>query len=129
MSFTLRSNTGITILPSPQLEDTNALSVGINHRQSMTAAHYTYVKKRNADKRQFEYTFENVGRGKLVEVQEFYKLFAGERVFITDHHNVTTPVYFLSDNIEFTTSNRSNPSGGIGERSESGDFTLEFIEA
>lgn len=128
MSFTLRSDTGITILPSPVLSNTEALSVGLEHGQSMSGDHYTYVRRRSADKREFSFTFENVGRGKLVEVQEFFKLFNGERIFITDHQGTTTPVYFQNDAVEFTIDRRSGTTGASGERSESGNFTLNFIE-
>ena len=129
MSFLISSGGSILILPNPELGNIEGLSVGINHSLSMTGDNYTYIKKRSSDKRTFRFDFTNVGRGKLIETQEFYKLHGGEEVIITDQFGSINQVIFSSDP-SFTTSSHSVPvSSGTGARDEDGNFTLEFIEA
>ncbi len=128
MSFFLRFSDSITFLPSPILDNTESLDIDLVHRRSMTGVNYTYVKKRSSDRRRFSYTFEAVGRGKLVEVQEFFKQFGGKVIHITDHLGATNSVVFEDDEIAFTTDGRGNPSGASGARQEVGNFTLNFIE-
>lgn len=130
MSFILNGSAGLVLLPNPSLGNTEALSVAVNHRQSMTGVHYTYVKKRDSDKRRFSFTFENMIKGKMAEVQAFFRLSGGEVISITDHLNNNYNVIFAQSNIEFTTTGLGVPSAGVGgSRDEVGEFTLEFIEA
>lgn len=115
--------TVVTLIPSPVVEDTQGLEDQINFGQSMDGTRYTYVKSTN-DKR-LSYTFQNIGRGKILEIQEFFRTFRGEFIRLINFRGETWKVFVDADSINFQTDKRSVNSGG--SRKEAGSFTLEFV--
>ena len=113
----------ITELPSPQFSDSRAIDASVNYRQALDATRYTYVKSSTGRKLLYEFT--NMGRGKLAELQEFFKLYTGVRVLVEDHNSLKWSAIFDIDSITFSTVGRAANSGG--QRFEQGTVTLEFI--
>ena len=113
-----------SLLPNPILQDDEGLDVNVNLRQSMDGTPYTYVK--SSLRSVITYTFENIGRGKLLELQEFVRLYAGVDIKITDYNGDVWKATIESP-VEFSTDVRSAPAGSI--RREAGSFTLTFTGA
>jgi len=106
------------LLPDPALSNTRGQVISSNLRMSRDGTQYTYVRK-GTDKT-LSYTFEGVGRGKLVELQEFIKANQGNVFRIQDHHNVVWLAYLTPETIETVMEKRAAPI------LETGSVTLEF---
>jgi len=117
--------TTVLLLPNPILENEEAVEQAVNHRLAMDGTNYTYVK--TSVNRRLTLTFENQGRGKLVEVQEFYKAFVGERMRLKDWRNDEWNVVFEEAPLDFTTEGRAGINGGSGVRNEQGAFELILV--
>lgn len=113
----------ITVLPNPDLSNTEGLDAEVDYRLSMDATPYTYVKSN--EQRLLSFTFSHMGLGKLLELQEFQKAFAGSEVRLIDHRDQLWKIVFTDDSIKYVTNSRSNNSGG--SRKESGTVTLELL--
>lgn len=115
----------VLILPSPVLGNTEALGFEVDYKESMDGTTRTYV--RNSRTRIYIFDFENIGRGKMLEAQEFLRLFVGE-IMILDwgaKPEVNGRVILNQDATVF--SNDKLTINGGGPRTESGNFTLAFI--
>jgi hypothetical protein len=110
-------------LPNPDLADTEGLNVEVNYREAMNGKPFVYSKR--TTKRNVTLTWSELGRGKLVEVAEFFKAFIGNQVTILDHNGVTWLSILDQDSITIETQSRAYP---INEgRGESGAVSLTFI--
>lgn len=119
---------GITdaiIFPNPDLGNTEGRDVSVNFKQSMDGSVTTYV--RSSQRKSLSFTWNVLGRGKLVEIQEFYKLFSGNRLKLTDFRGDVWDVIFAEDPVTITVETLSQNAGGA--RTESGSLTLEFLGA
>ena len=114
--------TTITLLPNPDFEDEEGLDVEVDYKESMDGTRHTYV--RNAEQTVIKYTFTNMGRGKMFEMQEFLIAYIGEEIRLTNFRNEVWRVNITSDPHTFEHTNLSKPAGG--PRGESGSFELEF---
>ena len=123
MSFTMQSLTALTLMPNPDVENSEEVEADVNIRQSMDNTFYTYSRQSN--QRRVNYTWSNLGRGKIAEIQEFFKLSYGERLTIKDHRDVQYTVIVEDNTLEFTTTKRTFNSGG--PRNEAGTTTLTFV--
>jgi hypothetical protein len=112
------------ILPNPELDNTESRNISVNHELAMDGTRYTYVK--TSARKLLSYTWESIGRGKLVEVQEFYKLYAGERIKVTDFKGNVWDALF--QNAPTITTTKLSVNAGAA-RKESGALTLEFLGA
>ena len=117
------SPTATTLIPNPIFQDSEQLADELLFRQSMNGANYTYIK--STTDRRISYTFEDVGRGKMLEVQAFLKQFRGQFIKLKNFRNETWKVFVEADTITFTTETLSKNSGG--SRQEAGTFTLTFV--
>ncbi len=117
--------TAIMLLPNPILNNEEAVEQSVNHRLAMDGTNYTYVK--TGPDRKLTLSFENQGRGKMVEVQEFYRLFAGQRMRFIDWRGDEWNVVFDAAPIDFSTGSRGAPGGG--SRQEQGSFELVLVGA
>lgn len=115
--------TTITLLPHPQLGNEEGLDTELAYDESVSGNPHTYVQ-RSGNKR-LVLEFANVGRGKMLEVQEFVQAYAGETIRLTDHKGSIWRVVFATTNVSFTVNKKTFSSGG--PRSEAGSFRLEFI--
>lgn len=111
----------VLLLPNPVLDNSKSLDVAINYTQSISGSRYTYVK--TSGRKRLSFTWEVLGRGKLVELQEFYKAYAGQHVRLTDFRDNTWDV-ILEDEPSITIDVRSANAGAT--RRESGSVTLEL---
>lgn len=112
-----------TLLPNPDNGDEEAVDPSVSFRRTMNGTRYSYVK--SSDVRRLTYNFSNVGRGKLIEMQEFYKAHAADEIRLTDHRGDTWRLRFVDSEVSFSTERRSFDAGSV--RKESGDFTLTFV--
>ena len=113
------------ILPNPELENTEGQDLSLQLRRAIDGTRSTYVK--SSDRKSLSFTWESLGRGKLIEVQEFFKLYVGDHILLEDFRGDIWDVIFAEDPISTTTSKRSANFGG--PRAESGSLTLEFLGA
>ena len=112
-------------LPNPDLGNTEGQDLSVNFKRSMDGARHTTVK--SSDRKSLSFTWDKLGYGKLVEVQEFFKLYAGDHMLLTDFRDDIWDVIFNENPISMTVNTRSLNAGG--PRSESGSLTLEFLGA
>lgn len=111
------------ILPSPELEDEEGQDLVVNFKLSINGTRATYVK--SSDRRTLNYTWQSLGRGKIVEIEEFFKIYVGGFVKLTDFRGDQWKVIFSENPISASMDKRSFNSGG--GRKESGSVTLEFL--
>jgi len=113
----------IVLLPNPVFDDAIALDVDLQYYQTIDGTRYTYIKQ--SENRRLTYTWGSLGRGKMLELEEFFQAYAGQFLRIVDHHNKIWQASLVPGESNFTTSRLSRNSGG--PRTESGEVTLEFI--
>ena len=111
----------ILLLPNPVLDNTKSLDVSVNFSQAIDGSRYTYVK--TSGRKRITFTWENLGRGKLVELQEFYKAYAGQSVRLTDFRDNSWDVIMEQEPL-VVMDKRSVNAGA--SRKESGTVTLEL---
>ena len=112
-----------TLLPNPDFDNSEAVRDEVEIRQSLDATFYTYIKA--TDLRELQFTFSTMGRGKIVELQQFFAAFGGEKITFTDLYGETFRCIINGNPLSFTTDNRSFNGGG--GRKESGSVTLTLI--
>jgi hypothetical protein len=127
MSLTLQAPfdiaTAIIALPNPEFGDEEGLDAEVSYEEALDGTPFTYIVRKN--QRKLTFTFENVGRGKMLEMLTFFEQFAHEFIRLTDHNSNTWKVCFSADSLSVTHQMLSSPRGG--PRDESGSFTLEFL--
>lgn len=106
------------LLPDPALENSRGQAISVNLRTSRDGTQYTYIRK--GTEKTLSYTFENVGRGKIVELQEFIKTYQGSQFRFEDHRQVVWLAFLTPETIESVMENRAAPI------LETGSVTLEF---
>jgi hypothetical protein len=106
------------LMPDPELANSRGQAISSNLRTSRNGTQYTYVRK--GLNKTLTYTFENMGRGKLVELQEFIKTYQGSPFRIEDHHGVMWSAFLTPETVETVMDQRAFPV------LESGSITLEF---
>lgn len=112
----------ITQLPNPSFEDGEGLDVEVDYKESMNGTQHSYIS--NPGTSILTYQFTDIGRGKLLEVQEFLIAFIGEKIRLRNFRDEVWEGYITSTNGLFTHDGLSVASGG--PRQESGSFDLEF---
>jgi hypothetical protein len=113
----------VTLLPDPEFADSRALEVNLNYQQTLDGTRYTYVKQ--TDNIRLIYSWDTLGRGKLLELEEFFQAYAGEFIRIIDHNNKIWKAAIAPGELSFETTKLTRSAGG--PRTESGTITLEFI--
>jgi len=113
------------ILPNPKLENTEGWDLSVDFKLSIDGTRSTYVKSSN--RKTLIFTWENLGRGKLVEIEEFYKLYTGDSIKLTDFRGDQWNAIFGENPIDISIDTRSSNSGG--GRKESGSITLQLLGA
>jgi hypothetical protein len=88
----------------------------------MDGTHYSYI--RTSDDQILEYSYEELGRGKLLELIEFHKVYATSVIRLTNWHGEIWRVKFIEDDLDVATEQRANPCGDIPEK---GPVTLRFV--
>lgn len=111
------------ILPNPELDNSEGQDLSVDLRKAIDGTRSTYVKSNN--QKRIAFAWANLGRGKLVEVEEFYKLYTGQRIRLTDFRGDVWNVIFSDNPINIVVGRRSFNSGAA--RKESGTLELEFL--
>jgi len=111
------------LLPDPDLGNTEGRDISVEFRQSINGTRSTYVK--SSARRRLSFIWNNLGRGKLVEIQEFFKNYVGEHLLLTDFRDALWDVIFAEDPIDTSIDTLSVNAGAA--RKESGFITLEFL--
>lgn len=91
-----------TILPNPQWNDSENLTVEIITKRAMNGALYTYAKTKN-ERRKLSMRFE-LTRQKAMELRAFIRAYYKSKIRLIDHIGQTWIVNFMSNPFEFTTS-------------------------
>jgi hypothetical protein len=116
--------TSITLLPNPIFGNAEGIDSETSYDEAIDGNPHTYVKRSGNMKLAFQ--FANIGRGKLLEVQELLQAYVGEQIRLIDHNGDVWRVVAISP-VSLTIDGLAINSGG--PRKESGSFTLEFIGA
>ena len=108
----------ISFLPNPVFSDNRGSAKGVDIRQSMDGTFYSYVSTGGGEVLTF--TFSNLSRPKIIELQRFIKEYAAEEIRLVDFRNDYWRVKLLTNPSAVTMNNRSDPFY------EEGSVTLEF---
>lgn len=100
--ITLTAYQTTTILPNPQWNDSENLTVNIITKRAMNGNLYTYVKTKN-ERRKLLMRFE-LTRQKAMELRAFIRVYYQSKIRLTDHEGQTWIVNFMNNPFEFSTS-------------------------
>lgn len=111
--------TTVTVLPNPDLNDSENKKFELDIGRAVDGTVYTYVKNKGGSK--LVYSFR-LSRMKALELKEFIRLFSAVKIRMTDHYDNQWEVNFTSNPFDFATTTRAlNSPGG-----EDVEITLEF---
>lgn len=113
----------ITVLPNPSLDDSEGMDVQTLVRKSMNGLMYSYISKPESDSKVYTLTWDNIARGKILEVIEFIELFGAGFIKMVDHRSRIWKVLLETNPNSFIMEKRADPVG----YGESGSFTLVFV--
>ena len=113
----------ISYFPNPDLGDSEAPAVEINAKEAISGKPWVYTKR--GQYTTLVFTWSNLPRAKMIEMEEFLKEHSGDQLELTDHNDRVWRGYFDDDTIEFTTTGRNAPHGP--GRQELGSVTLRFL--
>jgi hypothetical protein len=113
----------ITMLPNPELSDSEALTGTVTSLRAVDGTLYTYVKRTN-ERRKLVWSF-TLSRPKALELRAFLLSYYAALIRVTDHNNRVWTGYFINNPFEFVTDRRGAPSWQ-GLPGESQSITLEF---
>lgn len=89
----------ITLLPEPEFSDSEALTIEISTKRTITGNLYTYVKTKN-QRRKLLFRFR-LDRMKGLELRAFIQSYYQSDILITDHNDVSWIGKFTSNPFEF----------------------------
>lgn len=115
---TIPAETIIT-LPSPNLGNAHALDVNVSVKRMMDGSINTYVKKTSF--KTYRYTFL-LTRGKALEVLEFFKIYAGTKLKVTNDNASFFVGYILLNPLELEMQRRAVAQNSV----EDLDLELSF---
>jgi hypothetical protein len=111
------------LLPNPILTDSRSHVARINFGKSVNNTSYTYVMT-NEDE-QLVLKFEDIARGKILELIDLIERYGEDVMRITLHNGDIWKGYFENIPADFEISKLSSPAGGgVSGRDESGSFEL-----
>ncbi len=113
----------VMIVPNPEPENTEGRDISVELKLSIDGTRSSYVK--SSERRTLIFTWRGLGRGKLVEIEEFFKLYVGDHIRLTDFRGDQWDVIFGENPIDVSINTRSVNAGAA--RKESGSVTLEFL--
>lgn len=109
----------ILYMPDPVLGNERGQALGMSLKTARDGTQYTHVKRTGL--KTLTYSFENVGRGKIVEVQEFLKRNNGNYIRVEDHRGDLWRVLAQEEEHTFSMDKKASPV------LEAGSFELTFI--
>ena len=96
----------LTVLPNPEFNDTEALTVEVSTKRTITGAVFTYVKTKNA-RRKLLFRLR-LDRLKALELRAFIQSYYKSDILITDHNGVLWVGKFSSNPFEIESNNRDS---------------------
>ena len=123
LSAPYQAPTTVLLLPSPNLANAQKPDDKLDYDETMDGTPYAYVRKGSIH--ELTYSFSSIGRGKLLEVQEFFIAFAGEKALLVDHNGDRWQATISDDAVIVTHDGKGEPAGGPLE--EAGSFNLTFL--
>ena len=112
-----------TVMPNPDLGDSENLVAEVNKKHSMDGTLYTYVKRKG--RRKLHWTFA-LSRNKGLEVRAFLQAYFASKILITDHNARRWVGHFTNNPFEFESDRRAAPAIAPMPRGERQRITLEF---
>jgi hypothetical protein len=112
-----------TILPNPQLGNSEANTGTITRKVAVDGTRYTYV--RSSDRRKFTWSFR-LTRNKALELVAFIKAYHTSAVRVEDHSGRVIIGVFRTNPFEFETALASKPAILPLRRGEQVTITVEF---
>ena len=102
-----------TILPNPELGDTQDLRDEVIYKESIDGTIYSHIKTNN--RKRLIYDFD-ITRLKALEILEFFTAYNDEYIRLTNHDNEVWKVKLLNSTLDFL----------VATMSQDGNITLEF---
>ena len=113
-------------MPNPIFSDSKAIAAQMDFAKSINNTPHTYIVT-NEDWL-LNYSFDRVGRGKLLELIDLIENYADGKMRLTTHEDEIWKVTLETIPAQFIMDVRSFPcGGGAAGRDESGRFELQFI--
>jgi len=113
----------ISVLPSPEFGDSEALKVEVSRKRAMDGTLYTYVKRKGG--RTIQWTFR-VTRNKGLEIRAFIQSYYASTVKVIDHADRVWIGKFINNPFEFDTASRGGVAIAPMPRGETQVITIEF---
>lgn len=114
----------LTLLPSPQLGDTESLTDTVSTKRAMNGTLYTYVKTKGG-RRRLQWSFR-LTRNKSLELRAFIQSYFASKIHILDHNNRTFVGNLTNNPFEFEAAERAYPNMAPLPRGETVIITLDF---
>lgn len=114
----------VSILPNPQLSDSEALTASVAAKRAIDGTLYTYVRTKQG-RRKMLWSFQ-LTRPKALELRAFLYAYFASKVKVTDHNGRIWVGNFMNNPFEFSTESRAGPAIGGLPRGETVSITLEF---
>lgn len=111
--------TDVILLPDPIKSNEQGQKIAMSLKLTRNGDQHTHVKR--TESKTLNYTFQQVGRGKVVELQEFLKLHSSAQIRITDHRDQTWTATLLDSSLSAAIQTKATPV------LEACDFTLSFV--
>ena len=109
----------VTVLPNPQLNDSENQKFELEIAYSTDGTVYTYVKDKEDSRLVYSM---RMSRMKALELREFLRLYSAEQMRLTDHNDVKWSVYLVTNPFSFATTKRAMNSPGNADV----EITLEL---
>jgi len=113
----------ISVLPNPQLGDSESLRVNVITKRAMDGTRYTYVRRKGG--RTLQWTFR-LTRNKGLELRAFIQSYFASTIKVIDHSDRIWIGNFVNNPFEFDTPSRAGPAIAPMPRGETQVITLEF---
>ena len=113
-----------TLLPDPELSDSEGLAVAVTRKLAMDGTRYTFVKRKDG-RRKLQWTLR-LTRNKALELRAFLFAYFASKVQIIDHEGRVWLGYFTQNPFEFETPERAAPAIRPLPLGETQTVMLEF---
>jgi len=116
------SGIGLVLLPNADLNDEQLLDVSVTSMRAMDGTRQTH--KKSSNRRMYTYTFSNLPRHLMFELQAFIKVNKAEPIAMVDWTGTTVRGIFDVSSTNFDASSRAT---NATLRNETGSVTLVII--
>ena len=113
----------ITVLPNAKFDDEESYDITTIIKKAMDSTVYSYNTRPSTDEKRISLDWENIARGKILEIIEFIELFGGGFIRMIDHRSRIWKVILENNPTSFSINERATPAG----YNESGTFSLIFL--